>query len=646
MDGHKIEWYFPEETGASDRYVDEFADSKFNINRWVSFVREVIQNSLDVYDFSLSPRKPVLVKMEYGLFDKKTIPGCNDLYTFIKHAMDGAVEKKSNRQTINRYKKGLEILSNEKIGCFKVSDYNTIGVRSGRDAEWGALVYDEGRSVKNRPGSAGSHGVGKKAPFIISCVNTVLYSTFNKAGDRLFEGKTSLINWDDDNGITRNGKGWFGVINPDPNADRREKILPVVGDEINQFNPFFIRKDEIGTDVIIIGVSIEDFDELKAKAINSILENFFVAIKNSCLEVDVFGEFIDKNNISDYIEKYYVTTKKNFKKIEGLERNVFGNLLNYYKAYDTEPIVFDVLHNDKRYGRCKVFLLVENDKNRKYYCIFRNHGMKIQDVELASAEQPFSAVVFIDDCPEDNLDEKDRLNARLSDVENAAHDDFVVDDEEFECDPTTKVLVESIYQKVKDIILEKTKIEALDETPLEGLEDMLSIQGFLTTRLTPKKAANIKKKKSKIKKKSTGKKADDFEEGVTNAGGKKRKNRVGEGENKPAKEGKDFKATLFTKYETEPLFIKNGDGYDLLLKPDEAAKVDIHISPISVEGSLNYIPNLVAFAECEGQHLLVEDNVIKNVPLTPGDNVVKVKIRNNYNYALECDLYVGGESDD
>ena len=642
---NNIGWYFPIENNPSDRYVDEFADSKFSTDRWVSFTREIIQNSLDVSDDSLLPRQPVLVRMEYKYLPKELIPGCDYLENCIIRAMNGAIDKHSNKHTIERYRKGLEILSNETICCFKVSDYKTIGVTDGRDNEWGALVFDEGKSLKNRPGSAGSHGVGKKAPFIISTVNTVYYSTFNKSGKHLFQGKTSLINWNDETSKTRNGKGWFGIVDEE-NPDRRNRVSPLFEENFSDINSFFLRTGELGTDVIILGVSIDDFDVIKSRIINSVLENFFVAIKNKNLEVDIFGESIREENLDEYVQKYYLTKKKNFISVEGIENSVFGNLLNYYKAFAEEPISFDVEHNGKRYGRCFIYFTLENDKNKKYYCIFRNHGMKIRDVGLANAEQPFSAVVYLDDCPEDDMDPKDRLNSRLSDVENAAHDNFIVDDEEFECDPITKALVETIYEKVKTIILEKTKIEATDETPLEGLDEMLSIQGVLTTKLSNKKV-KIKKRKNKIKKKAMGKKADDYEEGVGSVGGKAHKNHKEEGENKPAKEGNETKATLYRKFASEPLFIRVADGYRLILKPTESAIADLSILPISVEGTINSIPSLLVSAVCDGKNLLIKEDRIKDVVFEANkDIVIDIKIVHNFEYALECDAFVGGKNND
>ncbi len=642
----KIGWFFPDENAPSDRYVDEFADSKFSIDRWVSFTREIIQNSLDVSDIDLDPREPVLVKMEYGCFNKRSIPGCIELENCIKKALKGAMSKNSNKQTISRYKKGLEVLGSDHIYCVKVSDYKTIGVTEGRDYEWGALVFDEGKSLKHRPGSAGSHGVGKKAPFIISSVNTVFYSTFNKHQNYLFQGKTSLINWEDEDGKTKNGKGWYGLVDEEIN-DRRNKVLPLSKEMVKDIDPFFFRKEECGTDVIVVGVPLDDITTIKEKIINSVLENFFVAIKNQKLELDIFGEHIVESNLDEYVSKYYITNRKNFTKIEGIEKSVFGNLLNYYKAFLTEPTQFDVVDQGTRYGRCSVYFSLENDKNRKYYCIFRNHGMKIRDVEMSNAEQPFSAVLLIDDCPEDTMADKDRLNARLSDTENAAHDDFVIDDDEFECDPITKRLVVSIYDKVKNIILDKTKIEASSETPLEGLDEMLSIQGVLTTKLSNKKV-KIKKRKNRIKKKGLGKKAEDYEEGVTSVGGNdKKKRRFGFGFNKPAIEGGNLKSTLFKKYSKEPIFVRNNDGFDLILNPTENAVADIKIMPISVDGSVNYIPNLIRSAEYGRKRLSVKDNVIKDVKLHAGQtSVISIKITHNYNYALECDTFVGGGKND
>ena len=46
----EFKWHFSDESSQSNRSVDKFADSKFSIDRWTSFSREIIQNSLDARD--------------------------------------------------------------------------------------------------------------------------------------------------------------------------------------------------------------------------------------------------------------------------------------------------------------------------------------------------------------------------------------------------------------------------------------------------------------------------------------------------------------------------------------------------------------------------------------------------------------------
>lgn len=52
---NNIEWYFCETNVQDTVVVDSFADSKFGINRWSSFAREIIQNSIDAVDDDSKP---------------------------------------------------------------------------------------------------------------------------------------------------------------------------------------------------------------------------------------------------------------------------------------------------------------------------------------------------------------------------------------------------------------------------------------------------------------------------------------------------------------------------------------------------------------------------------------------------------------
>ena len=64
-------WYFSKELSPSDILVDEFADSKFTVNKWTSFAREIVQNSLDAQDDTTKPVKVI--------FDINTSLRINDI---------------------------------------------------------------------------------------------------------------------------------------------------------------------------------------------------------------------------------------------------------------------------------------------------------------------------------------------------------------------------------------------------------------------------------------------------------------------------------------------------------------------------------------------------------------------------------------
>ncbi|MGN1295426.1 MAG: hypothetical protein ACI4U5_03370, partial [Bacilli bacterium] len=229
--------------------------------------------------------------------------------------------------------------------------------------------------------SGGSHGVGKKVPFIISGVNTVFYSTKNST-DELFEGKTSLVNWTE-NEKTYDFEGWFGEIDCE-NSNRRERVKPInLCESDYDIDNFFVRREKKGTNVIIVGVDFNsDYEEAKRRIINAVMENFFVAIDSEKLICNVFGQEINKSNFDDVLKKYYITSAKNFKRMEEYKNIQNGNLNNYYRVYCGTPYKFDLEHNNIVYGFAEIYFDLGNDKMKKYYCIAREMGMKIKDVPL------------------------------------------------------------------------------------------------------------------------------------------------------------------------------------------------------------------------------------------------------------------------
>lgn len=524
-------WFFGDETYPNDKLVDEFADSKFGIDKWSSFAREIIQNSLDAHDDTNTNPVEVCFDLNKNLsiYD---IPGCNELKKIIEKCISNA----TNKHTINAYKKGLEILNKDKIYCLKISDKNTIGVKSGRDNDWGALVFDEGRSIKKRPGSAGSHGVGKKAPFIISSCRSVFYATKNKyknskneeVSDCLVQGKAVLINWIDDNGKRKCKEGWFGIENIEAGLNDKNKILPIDPNKTSNVNPYFCRKEETGTDVIIIGANLyENEKEIIQEMISAVLENFYVAIIENKLIVNIFGIEINGNNITSIFETKYRPTK-DFK----------GSLRDDIDVYLNAPDHFVNIDNSKgeMVGKINIKLQLGNERDRKYYSIVRSHGMRIEERNLKT-DQPFSCVVFVDG---------ELLNDQLSKLENAAHDKFVDVGEEVEDEKEAIFEFHKIREIVKDYIHKNTTINGEDTQNIEGLSEIISIEGLEPI---------VEKREEKVRVKRVGviKKGGTGEEGE---GGNKidTKERKKKKKKKKKRPGEKDNANTYYNYKEDPVY--------------------------------------------------------------------------------------------
>jgi len=617
-------WYFNEELSPSDDLVDKFADSKFGIDRWKSFTREIIQNSLDAqYD----KNKPVevvfdlnkelsLVDIPDGMYTRDVLRKCEELAT--------------NPQTKKAYEKGLSILNKDKIYCMKVSDFNTCGVKSGRDEAWGALVFDEGRSVKLRPGSAGSHGVGKKVPFIISSCNTVFYATKNKyivdeneISDKLVQGKTMLIGWTDDEGKRRSYRGWYGKIDNEC-LDCRNKITPLVNDEIYGINPYFVRDNECGTDVIIVGVNIYDSEEeIKKYMISAIMENFFVAIKNKNLVVTVFGEEINECNIDKLYNRFYCSSDKN-------QGNELCDCLRVYSGEATQILkLYD--KKGELLGNIDVYFGLDNSKNRKYYTIVREHGMRIKDNRINSSDQPYTAVVVV---------RGERINELLSSLENAAHDDFIVKDENMELDEEAVSAYNLMQNAIKDYILEMTKIYDEEGQSIEGLSNIINIPGEISN--LKKKNNKPRLEKRKILKNDKGQPSKDYKNGKGKiGGGKKQKRKKGKG-NKPAEKGETLDSILYEDYITEPICLKGNKEYSIMFSVnDDIWNAEVKIRSInSDEKSDNSIGDFIDYISDGTQKYKFENGKIKGVKLKKGtQNCFKILLKKDITYKIKIEIY-------
>lgn len=625
-----IGWYFSDEMSPSDELVDKFADSKFGIDKWSSFAREIIQNSLDAQDDDEKPVKVTFdLNKELGIDD---IPEGRRIKDILKKCMDVA----TNKQTKNSYKVGLDVLSREKVYCLKISDENTKGVESGREKAWGAFVFDEGKSVKQRPGSAGSHGVGKKVPFIISSCNTVFYATKNKyfvdgemKSDSLVQGKTTLISWTDDDGKRKNSKGWYGVI--DENADPKNRINPIDFSQAEGINSYFLRNGEFGTDVIIVGVNIYDNElEVKSQIISAILENFFIAILEEKLEVQVFDELINKVNFDKLFRKYY---KMQSEIKNGLE----GCLRVYQGDPDKKEDIYDNYCN--YLGTVNIYFGLGNEHNKKYYTVVRSHGMRIVDYRINKASQPYTAVVLI---------EGTQLNELLSSLENAAHDAFVTKDENMEINPEAIWALDKVKSIVSQYILEATSIDEKDGQTIDGLSNIITIPGVISS--VKKKSTSPLVKKHGVATKGKGSKSKDYKEGKSGYGETDREKKKKKGKNKPVKRGGNLDSILYDDFSIEPLFIKGETEYILKFSVNEDIKnAEILIHSIDFDGKEDdSICDYIESIYIDGTRRKVSNGKVSNVILKKEQiQDIRIKLKSDITYQLDVDVIkkVGGQDE-
>lgn len=635
-------WYFPINSSPRDERVDKLIDSKFGIDKISSFVREIIQNCLDAHNDELGD-VPVVVEFSTKTFTLSQIPGGERLKDVISKCVQ---IQDLNHQTRSMYTRGLDTLNSDKITCLKISDKNTIGVEPGMDKAWGAFVYDEGISKKPRPGSAGSHGVGKKAPFIISGVHTVYYST-NYSGKRLFEGKTSLVSWNEDN-KDYDYVGWYGEVNLETN-DRKKKVLPIEYEyDLPGVDEFFYRKNDNGTDVIIIDSnSIGQEKDSKSNIINAILENFFVAIISKKLECNVFGELINDETIDSIVNKYYNSKNVSFRRSGESDRVYDGNLKDYYRVYKNQQpqTTLDLVLDGVTYGTAEIYFDLKNEKNKKYYCIVREHGMKIKDIKL-NADQAFTAVVVIKNDNAAVLKEEEKINGRLASRENAAHDDFIINDDQVPCEPTTKKLIELMYNVIENYLNTATELKVDDQSFLDSLSDMLFIPGGTFKGNVKKKSTpKIKKKKKQLLEQGRGTEAEDGKDGISAGHGGK--GNGGKGTKKKVKIGDDVNAYLYKNFKQEPVTLNLSDKYSLKFIPNNNGYAIVSIKPISVDGGECLIDNIVKEAYQNGKSLKVKGNYIYDVKLKQGQvSIIDVKLQDGLDYALECDVLMEVKDED
>ena len=277
-----MKWVFAKndggrEGGFHDAGVETF---KGNFDRYLA--RELIQNSLDA---RLDPNKPVHVKFHTEDLKPSEFPDSKGLrLTFDRCAEYWSHQKKPRMF----FENAAELIGARSIPVLRVGDYNTTGVLGSdedRKENWYNLIRSAGSSSKTGS-EGGSFGIGKNAPFAASKMRTVLYSTYNKDKEHIFQGVAMLVSHELPDGTKLQPTGYLGGRGGSSIRDKGD--IPVQ----------FLR-NKMGTDIIVVGFPKER--NWQNDLVYSVLENFWPAIDLGDLEVTVGNQEISRKNLGELL---------------------------------------------------------------------------------------------------------------------------------------------------------------------------------------------------------------------------------------------------------------------------------------------------------------------------------------------------------
>ncbi|MEG1415759.1 MAG: hypothetical protein RSC49_04060 [Clostridium sp.] len=340
-------------------------------------VKENIQNALDAK--LPESNNPVVVTIRTGEVSDSVIPGLNDIRNRI-NSLEGKNEY--TKETIaHMIKKMVE----KKVSYISFEDSNTKGLTGAKNGQrgrkedtWGIYAYNKGfhsidtnSSLEEARG--GSHGIGKIASNAASGLHMMYFANCDAEGNQHIGGTVQLIEHRY-NGKCYRSTGYFSDI-------KNDKYYPFE----NNYDEIF-SKNTRGLKIIIPFVRQEFIDE--REIIKCISSDFFLAIENKKLEVNINEHNINAENIStyiksiDYFEQEYSEIKKEFTPI-------------YYDTYkNIEPIEIIVSNKSDTYEFNLYFNYNEEIKKARVG-IIRTLGMKIEDKKIrGNINKPFNAVLI------------------------------------------------------------------------------------------------------------------------------------------------------------------------------------------------------------------------------------------------------------
>lgn len=447
-------WHFAKQQDVSkDIGPNNAAEEHFSATPYPSLIRESIQNSLDVV---LDSSKPVRMKFEFGKLRSSTFEAFYELREHIKGVIElyGDKAKPMYENMLNKFNNTFN--NQTHIGYIKVSDFNTKGMaydfNAPENSPFFAFVRAEGLTVKSDESSGGSFGFGKAAYFAMSPIHTFLVSTMTEDHKTYFEGAANLCThyYTDENGnrVKYQDYGYY---------DNQGGKCPA---SLSTDIPTKFYRDEIGTDIYIMGVDISDEEQRAAneEMIKATLRHFWLAIYDGRLEVQISNVIINKDSLDELMSKLFTTT------IDRTKKDGDYNPRPYYEAVKNSGsscnyiLVTDILQN---LGHVSLFVW-KNKEAKDSIVYMRKQRMFIYRSRQYTSNCGFYAVFVCTD---------DRGNKLLKSIEDPSHRKW----EENKNKPWGKIITKEISDFISNTIQDLFSSERGGALGITGLEDYLFV---------------------------------------------------------------------------------------------------------------------------------------------------------------------------
>lgn len=433
-----LTWHFPTTGGGEDDGLHDSLRENFEGDHERFVARETIQNSSDAKENGVET-----VQVSFERFNLPT-EYILEYKKFTEILYKAKNYTKGQEGSEDFFNSAIKMIESTEISVLKISDYNTTGLRGSdenRDGEWYRLIKATGASSMSGTGG-GSFGIGKGAPFAASALRMVFYSTVTKSGEQVFQGKSRITSFIDNDDDKKRGTGFLGIMLENDKAGvssvRSKNEIPEV-----------FRRSEQGTDIYIIGY-LTDEDDWRKLLIQSVLANFWAAIHYSELIVSFSDDQSEKEEINnDNLEEY---------------------LSNYSEGEKDDPLYFykALIEGEKieehlpLLGECSMFIK-KNDGYPKMVQLMRKSKMVIETKPPSAFRvlpEPYAAVFIC---------KSNKGNKLLRKLEPPAHDKW---------DPNReKKLGKKIVSEFQDFI--RTSLRSLAQQNNTDPEEIPELSYFL-----------------------------------------------------------------------------------------------------------------------------------------------------------------------